>query len=144
MLFRSVRYIIKKRKIDLEKKLDKKTLGEILLTPTKIYVKSCLAAAKSGAVKGFAHITGGGLLENIPRILPKNLCAEIDYSAWQMPEIFQFLQKEGNIKNQEMQRTFNCGIGMVVICSPQNVAKLKKIFAEFDEEVLEIGVIKKI
>jgi phosphoribosylformylglycinamidine cyclo-ligase len=84
------------------------------------------------------------LWENIPRVLPKNLTADIDYSTWKLPEIFKFLQNEGNVKDVEMHRTFNCGIGMVLICEKKNIKSIIKKLESFDEEVLEIGVIKKI
>lgn len=139
------RHIIKTKKLDLSKKyFDKKTLGAALIEPTKIYVKSCLAAIKTGKVKALAHITGGGLLENIPRVLPKNLTADIDYSSWKLPAIFKFLQDEGNVKDVEMYRTFNYGIGMVLICDKKDAKTIIKKLASFDEEVLEIGIIKKL
>ncbi len=142
--FSLVRHILSERKIDFSHKLsDGRTIGEALLVPTKLYVKSCLAAIKTGKVKGLAHITGGGLIENIPRVLPENLIADIDYSSWKLPELFQFLQDAGNVEDIEMHRTFNCGIGMVLIVSKNDVAEVKAKLAEFGEEVLEIGTIKK-
>jgi phosphoribosylaminoimidazole synthetase len=141
--FSLVRHILEKRKIDLSDKLnDQKTIGEALLEPTKIYVKSCLEAIKTGKVKGLAHITGGGLIENIPRILPKDLDFEIDYSSWKLPEIFQFLQKAGNVEDLEMRRTFNCGIGMVLIVNSNDVEEIKNILTKFGEKSFEIGTIK--
>lgn len=143
--FSLVRHILREKNINLDFKLPSgKNLGEALLEPTKIYVKSCLNAIKTGKVKALAHITGGGLLENIPRVLPKNLTAEIDYKSWQLPELFQFLKTAGNVKDTEMQRTFNCGIGMVLVVDKSDFSLIKTKLAEFDEEVLEIGVIKKI
>ena len=141
--FSLIRHIMKEKNIDLKHKLyGSKTIGKALLEPTKIYVKSCLAAIKSGKIKALAHITGGGLLENIPRILPKNLTFDIDYSSWKLPEIFRFLQESGNIKDQEMHRTFNCGIGMILICDQKDVSSIKRLLAKFKEEALEIGTIK--
>lgn len=141
-----VRYILEQKKISFDEKIfakknDQRTAAEILLTPTKIYVKSCLAAIKTGDVKALAHITGGGIIENIPRVLPQNLQAKIDYKSWKKPEIFDWLQEQGNIKDEEMHRTFNCGIGMVVICAAENKAEITKILKENGEEVFEIGVI---
>ncbi len=121
--------------------IDQKTIGEILLTPTKIYVQSCLAAIKTGKVKALAHITGGGLVENIPRVLPKNLIAQINYQNWELPPIFKFLQIQGNVTDAEMRRTFNCGIGMVLVVDKADIAAIKETLRQFDEEVLEIGVI---
>jgi phosphoribosylformylglycinamidine cyclo-ligase len=143
--FSLVRHIIKERNIDLNHKLPSgKTLGDALLEPTKIYVKSCLNAIKTGKVKALAHITGGGLVENIPRVLPKNLIADINYSSWQLPELFQFLQNEGNVENHEMHRTFNCGIGMVLVVAKNDIELIKTKLAEFGEEAFEIGTIKNI
>ncbi|MCE3255871.1 MAG: phosphoribosylformylglycinamidine cyclo-ligase [Rickettsiaceae bacterium] len=142
--FSLVRHILKEKNISLDHQLsNKKTLGSALLEPTKIYVRSCLNAIKTGKVKGLAHITGGGLLENIPRVLPKNLFADIDYSSWQLPELFQFLQNEGNVEDEEMHRTFNCGIGMVLIVDKNDIALVKNKLAEFGEEAIQIGIISK-
>jgi phosphoribosylformylglycinamidine cyclo-ligase len=88
-----------------------------LIEPTKIYVKSILSLLKKHSVHAISHITGGGLLENIPRVLPENLAAKLDKNSWQMPEIFQFLQANGNIELTEMYRVFNCGVGMVLVVS---------------------------
>lgn len=94
---------------------EKQSLGDLLLTPTKIYSKTVLPLLHSGHVKAYAHITGGGLLENIPRVLPKNLGVHLDAAIWKIPEVFSWLQNEGNISEEEMARTFNCGIGAVLI-----------------------------
>ncbi|XP_074929616.1 trifunctional purine biosynthetic protein adenosine-3 isoform X3 [Chelonoidis abingdonii] len=91
------------------------TLGELLLTPTKIYSKTLLPVLRSGRVKAYAHITGGGLLENIPRVLPESFGVVLDAHSWRIPEIFCWLQKEGNLSEEEMARTFNCGIGAVLV-----------------------------
>jgi len=120
-----------------------KTLGEALLAPTKIYVKSTLAAIRKGYVKALSHITGGGFLENIPRVMPKDTLAEIDSGAWELPGIFGWLQREGNIETREMSRTFNCGIGMVVVVAPEHAEVTKSILAEHGETVFEIGTITK-
>lgn len=115
------------------------TLGEALLAPTKIYVKSCLAAIKAGGVHALSHITGGGVLENIPRVLPDSLAAEINATSWDMPAVFKWLQKEGNIAATEMARTFNCGIGMAVVVDAARAAALKAVFEAEGEKVYEIG-----
>ncbi|XP_041115821.1 trifunctional purine biosynthetic protein adenosine-3-like [Polyodon spathula] len=91
------------------------TVGEVLLTPTKIYSKLLQPILRSGAVKAYAHITGGGLLENIPRVLPKPLAVDLDASLWKIPEVFSWLQREGQLSEEEMGRTFNCGLGSVLV-----------------------------
>jgi len=116
-----------------------KTLGEALLAPTKIYVKSTLAAIKAGHVKALSHITGGGFLENIPRVMPSDTLAEIDTNTWALPGIFSWLQSEGSIATREMARTFNCGIGMVVVVAPEHAAAAKVILEEHGETVYTIG-----
>lgn len=115
-----------------------KTIGEVLLEPTKIYVKSCLAAIKTGKVKALAHITGGGLTENLPRVLSKDTKPQISYN-WQMPAIFSYLQKAGNVTDEEMRRTFNCGIGMVIVVEKSNAEEIKNILEKHGEEVSVIG-----
>ena len=141
--FSLVRHILQESNITLDHELSSgKTIGEALLEPTKIYVKSCLSAIKTGKIKALAHITGGGLLENIPRILPKNLFADINYSSWELPELFQFLKDAGNVEDIEMQRTFNCGIGMILVVDKKDIAAVKATLIEFGEEVFEIGTIK--
>jgi phosphoribosylformylglycinamidine cyclo-ligase len=139
--FSLVRKIIADNKLKLSDKFLNKTIGDFLLEPTKIYVKTCLKAIKTGKVKALAHITGGGLVENIPRILPKNLQAKINYNSWQMPEIFSFFQKEGNIDQEEMVKVFNCGIGMVIICDEVNSEEIKNVISD-EEEVSVIGNIR--
>lgn len=116
-----------------------KTLGEALLVPTKIYVKSCLAAIKAGGVHALSHITGGGVLENIPRVLPETLAAEIDATSWDMPAVFKWLQKEGNIEATEMARTFNCGIGMAIVVDAAKATELKAVLEAGGETVYQIG-----
>jgi phosphoribosylformylglycinamidine cyclo-ligase len=119
-----------------------KTLGEALLAPTRIYVKSCLAAIRSGGIKALAHITGGGLLENIPRVLPKDCACEIDAQSWQQPPVFAWLRKTAGIDAQEMARTFNCGIGMVLVVSPDRVDAVRGILQGAGEQVAVIGTIR--
>ncbi len=114
-------------------------LAEALLTPTRIYVKSCLAAVRAGTVKALAHITGGGLIENVPRVLPKGTAAEIDASAWALPPVFAWLQKEGGVAAQEMARTFNCGIGMVVVAAPEKADEAQRLLEAGGERVWRIG-----
>jgi phosphoribosylformylglycinamidine cyclo-ligase len=116
-----------------------KTLGEALLTPTRIYVKSCLAAIATGSVKGFAHITGGGLIENIPRVLPDGLGVALDASTWPMLPVFAWLAREGGVPPAEMARTFNCGIGMVAIVAPENEEQIGDALEAAGETVWRIG-----
>ena len=116
------------------------SLGEAILTPTRIYVKSCLAAIRATkAVKGFAHITGGGFPDNIPRVLPKGLGARIDLSRVSVPPVFKWLAREGSIAQNEMLRTFNCGIGMIVIASPKDAAAVSAAFTQAGEKTVSIG-----
>ncbi len=115
------------------------TLAEALLEPTRIYVKSCLAAIAAGGVHGLAHITGGGLLENIPRVLPEGLGADLDAAAWDMPGVFHWLAEAGSIAEEEMARTFNCGIGMAVMVEASRADDLIRVFTEHGETVSTIG-----
>jgi len=103
--------------VDPATTLDDKPLLDILLEPTKIYVKSLLALLQTVDVHAIAHITGGGFYENIPRVLPENMCAVINKNSWEIPAVFQWLKEQGNIAEDEMHRTFNCGIGMVLCVS---------------------------
>ena len=119
------------------------TLKEFLLAPTRIYVRSCLAALQAGGVKGLAHITGGGLTENIPRILPEGLTAKIDLTSWQRAPIFDWLQAEGNLEEAEMLRTFNCGIGMVVVVEQSQAGRIADTLREAGETVYAIGTLMK-
>lgn len=116
-------------------------LGDILLDPTRIYVKSCLAAIKAGGVKGLAHITGGGLIENIPRVLPSGLGVTIDARRWAIPDLFRWLASAGGVGPTEMVRTFNCGIGMAAIVAPNSAQNVRSVLASEGETVLQIGVV---
>ncbi len=121
---------------------DHATLAEDLLRPTRIYVKSILSALRDGhAIKALAHITGGGLTENIPRVLPEGKAARIKLSAWQRPSVFQWLQEESGTDDSEMLKTFNCGIGMVVVCAEDAVDKLQAHFEHCGETVSRLGQI---
>lgn len=139
--FSLARHVIAKCNIDYSSKpFSEKTLAEELLTPTKIYVKSCLEAVKTGKVKALSHITGGGLFENLQRVISDDLTINIDFNSWQMPKIFDFLQKSGNIKNEEMYRTFNCGIGMILIVDQNDCDEVLSNLN--DEEAIIIGKLK--
>jgi len=117
-------------------------LIDYLIEPTRIYVKSLLPVIRAGRVHALAHITGGGLLENVPRVLPKGLHARIDAGAWEQPRLMAFLQAQGNIEPAEMARTFNCGIGMVLAVSADEVAGLVDDLTAAGETVFVIGGIE--
>ena len=118
------------------------TLGKALLQPTRIYVQSCLSAIKSGGVHAIAHITGGGIPENLPRVLPKNTSAHIDASQWSAPPVFKWLKRVGNVPITEMYRTFNCGIGMALVAANEKVDTLTSLLTNQGETVHIIGEIK--
>ncbi|OZA07103.1 MAG: phosphoribosylformylglycinamidine cyclo-ligase, partial [Methylophilaceae bacterium 17-44-8] len=109
----------------------------------KIYVKSLLALLEAMSVKGMAHITGGGITENVPRVLPQGLTAEINGNSWALPPLFQWLKAQGNIADNEMYKTFNCGIGMVVVLASFDVAKATELLTNAGETVYQIGRIRK-
>ncbi len=141
--FSLVRKIISRSEVDLHAKFDgDKSLADCLMAPTRIYVKPLLALMKTLTIKGMAHITGGGLLENVPRVLPHNVKAVLDKKSWKMPELFVWLQTQGNIEAQEMARTFNCGIGMVVIVSAQDADAALRYLTQAGETVCVIGNIQ--
>ena len=114
-------------------------LGEALLEPTRIYVKSCLPAIRGGGVHALAHITGGGLLENVPRVLPEGLAARLDASAWTVPPVFRWLAGAGGIAEQDMLRTFNCGIGMVVVVAEHAADSVAETLRGGGETVHVVG-----
>jgi phosphoribosylformylglycinamidine cyclo-ligase len=114
-------------------------LGDALLYPTRIYVKSCLAAIRAGGVRALAHITGGGLVDNIPRVVPEGLGVRIEAGAWPIPPVFRWLATAGDIGAAEMARTFNCGIGMVAIVAAGEADAVERRFAEAGESVHRIG-----
>ena len=116
-----------------------RVLADELLTPTRIYVPSCLAALKGGRLKALAHITGGGMLENIPRVIPDGLRAEIDASTWTPPAVFRWLAELGGMNEIEMARTFNCGIGMVAVCAEADAVELLRSFTQAGETAVPIG-----
>lgn len=136
------RAIVDRSSASLDTPIGASTLGQALLTPTRIYVRSILDLLKACPVKGIAHITGGGLPGNIPRVLPDTLECHIDPNAWHRPEIFQWLQSEGQVADDEMWRTFNCGIGLIIIVSPENAAKAKALLEQCGETAFHIGQIQ--
>lgn len=137
-----VRRIIEVAKPDLDADFHGRSLADALMQPTRIYVKSLLKLMAALEVKGMAHITGGGLVENIPRVLPDNVVAEIQKNAWEMPPLFSWLQQHGNVAEDEMHRVFNCGIGMVVIVAKENAEKTIALLRETGETVWQIGSIR--
>lgn len=139
--FSLIRKIIDLAVPELDADFHGRPLRDVVLEPTRIYVKPLLSlmVTMPGVVKGMAHITGGGLTENVPRILGEHLTARIDASCWSMPPLFQWLQQAGNVADQEMYRVFNCGIGMVVIVAEDQVAAAERHLAEAGETVFRIG-----
>ena len=140
--FSLVRRIVADRGWDLSQGFpaeDGRTLGQALLTPTRIYVRSLLPLVQNGRIKGLAHITGGGLLENIPRVLPDSCLAIVETPNWDLPLIFSLLQEGGQIAPEEMARTFNCGVGMVVIVSEDEAGGVTAALEGAGETVLRIG-----
>ena len=117
-------------------------LIDALIEPTRIYVKSLLPLVRGGKIHALAHITGGGLLENIPRVLPEGLRAHVDADAWEQPRLMAFLQAQGHIEPEEMARTFNCGVGMVLAVAAEDVAGVTTALAEAGETVLRVGEIR--
>ena len=138
-----IRKIIERSNPDLDAEFDGgKTLRQAIIAPTRLYVKPILAALKKFEIKGMAHITGGGLTENIPRVLPENCVAQIDAQSWPLPKLFQWLQQAGNVEQQEMYRTFNCGIGMAVIVPAEQAEAAQAFLAEQGETVYRLGTIR--
>ncbi|MCH5228990.1 MAG: phosphoribosylformylglycinamidine cyclo-ligase [Muribaculaceae bacterium] len=140
--FSLVRKIIYDNQLDLTKKYEgteNQTLGELLLTPTKIYVKPVLEVLRNVDVHGIAHITGGGFDENIPRILPEGCGVEIMKGSWEIPQVFHLLEKYGNIPHREMFNIFNMGIGMVLAVNPEDAGTVLKILTEWKEKASVIG-----
>ena len=137
-----VRRIIEMVKPDLNADFDGRTLADALMAPTRIYVKPLLSLMASVEVKGMAHITGGGLVENIPRILQEHLTAVLKKDAWTMPPLFGWLQKHGNVASEEMHRVFNCGIGMAVIVSREQAEQAMAHLKAAGETVYRIGEIR--
>ena len=137
-----VRKIIDVTKPDLNADFDGRSLADALMAPTRIYVKPLLSLMADVEVRGMAHITGGGLVENIPRVLQDHLTAVLKKDAWNMPPLFGWLQKHGHVAEEEMHRVFNCGIGMVVIVSPENADKAISRLNASGETAYLIGEIR--
>ena len=138
-----VRKIIERSRPALNARFDgARTLAECIMAPTRIYVKPLLALMQTVTIKGMAHITGGGLLENVPRVLPQNVVAQLDGKAWHTPKLFDWLREAGNVAQQEMYRTFNCGIGMVVIVDKNDADKALAQLNAAGETATVIGTIR--
>lgn len=138
-----IRKIVDAPGVDLAEDVGGRSLGELILEPTRIYVKPVLELLGLTKVKGLAHITGGGLVENIPRMLPGTLAAHVERRSWPMPPLFSWLQARGNIAGGEMVRVFNCGIGLVVCVAPADAAKAQAALEAAGETVWPIGTIRR-
>ena len=136
------RAVLERSHTTLDNPIGETTLGEALLAPTRIYVRPILALLKTMPIHGIAHITGGGLPGNIPRILPGDCNCRINATAWPRPEIFQWLQSEGSIDDTEMLRTFNCGIGLVIIVSSDTAAQAQQMLEASGETVYRLGEVQ--
>jgi phosphoribosylformylglycinamidine cyclo-ligase len=137
-----IRAVLERVKPDLQSDFHGRPLGEALLEPTRIYVKPLLALMRQMKLKGLAHITGGGLVENIPRALPEDVRAVLQKSAWPMPPLFDWLQQQGGVAEAEMHRVFNCGIGMTVIVAAEDAEVAMRMLREAGERVYRIGRIE--
>ena len=138
-----IRKIVARANPDLDAPFDgTRSLADALMEPTRIYVKPVLALMAELPVKGLAHITGGGLTENIPRVLPEGVKAVVEQSRWTRPALFSWLQREGNVAEGEMHRVFNCGIGMVVIVAQEHAARALQLLQAAGEKAVEIGRIE--
>ena len=134
-----IRRIIAEKKVDLTAQLDGRPLSEVILAPTRIYVKPVLQLMQSIDVKGLAHITGGGIVDNVPRVLTEGLTAHIDGKSWPRPPLFTWLQEQGNVAEAEMLRVFNCGIGMVIIVAAADAESAAANLRAAGETVWPIG-----
>jgi phosphoribosylformylglycinamidine cyclo-ligase len=137
-----VRKILEVAKPDLDADFHGRPLADVLMEPTRIYVKPLLALMASMDVKGMVHITGGGLVENVPRVLQPHLTAVLDSAAWTMPPLFRWLQQHGGVADAEMHRVFNCGIGMIVIVAEADADAALAQLTAAGESVTRIGVIR--
>jgi phosphoribosylformylglycinamidine cyclo-ligase len=136
-----IRKIITDTNQDLSETLDGKTLLDHLLEPTRIYVKQILGLIKEVPIKAIAHITGGGLIENIPRVIPEDLAVKIDAKSWKLPPIFEWLREKGNVDSHEMYKTFNCGVGLILCIDTDNVNTTLSYLKDIGEDAWVIGQI---
>jgi len=137
-----IRKLLQVSAADLCQALGATTLGEALLEPTRIYVRPVLALAREVEIHALAHITGGGLSENIPRVLPEATKAVVDLASWRQPPVFEWLQQQGNIADSEMRRTFNCGVGMVICVAKADAQRSRDLLAAAGEDVWFLGQIE--
>jgi len=136
-----VRKVIEVSNADLKQDCGGVELGKALLQPTRIYTKNLLKLSQQHTLHAIAHITGGGLIENIPRVLPDDCSAQIDRSSWQLPAVFEWLQQTGNIEQNEMYRTFNCGIGMVIAVDEAESDACVDALNQLGEKAWKLGLI---
>ncbi len=134
-----IRKVLERSQADHNQDCGGRPLIEALMAPTRIYVKALLPLISEKRIHALCHITGGGLTENLPRVLPESQAAQIDMRAWPRPAVFQWLQDSGNIAESEMRRTFNCGIGMVLVVAPDQVSACRSVLEQAGETVFEIG-----
>ena len=137
-----VRAILKRGGHRLDAPFGAGTLADALLVPTRIYVKPLLAALAKVDIHALAHITGGGLTENIPRVIPAGLAVHIDLTSWRLPPLFAWLRDAGQVAESEMLKTFNCGVGMVMVVAPQDVDAVTQLLRDAGEQVLRIGTVE--
>ncbi len=137
-----IRKLIERSGIDMDSNFHGRKFRDVVMAPTRIYVKPLLKLLAAMSVKGMAHITGGGITENVPRVLPAGLTAEIKKGSWTMPPLFNWLQVQGNVTDDEMHCTFNCGIGMVVIVASENAEAAQTLLAAEGERVWVIGHVR--
>jgi phosphoribosylformylglycinamidine cyclo-ligase len=140
-----IRKIIERAKPDLDADFHGRSFRDVIMEPTRLYVKSMLGLMQAipNVVKGMAHITGGGLLDNVPRILADDLTARIDAASWTLPPLFQWLKQEGNVDAQEMYRVFNCGVGMVVVVAAEQADVAVANLEAAGETVYRLGRIER-
>ena len=138
-----VRKILERANPDLKADFHGRPLEDVLIEPTRIYVKSALALMQALPVKGLAHITGGGITGNVPRVLPEGTRAVIDGKSWPRPPLFEWLKSEGGVAEDEMHRVFNCGIGMVIVVAAEHAVQASKLLSDAGEKVWSIGRIEK-
>jgi phosphoribosylformylglycinamidine cyclo-ligase len=138
-----IRKIVEVSGADLHAELaDGRTLGDVLLEPTRIYVKTVLALLQEMPLKGMAHITGGGITENLPRILPQGCAAAVSTASWRLPTVFQWLRDKGGVAGEEMFRTFNCGVGMVIVIAPEHLNAALTFLRAAGESAWKLGEIE--
>ncbi|WP_444924470.1 phosphoribosylformylglycinamidine cyclo-ligase [Microbulbifer sp. DLAB2-AF] len=137
-----IRKVLEVSGADLQQECGSETLAKALMAPTRIYVKNLLQLMKSVQVNALSHITGGGLLENLPRVLPEGCLARVDVTSWEMPEVFRWLQQAGNIDAREMYRTFNCGVGMVICVPAEQADQALQTLKQAGEDAFVVGKIE--